>query len=113
MSEDADTRLLVRALTVELPNGRRLLDEVSFSADAGEVVVVLGRSGAGKSTLGDVLFDLLPDRVPDATVHAEVVKCDPARMAMILQRGSLFDHLSVHENIGFAARRSKAQKLSR
>ena len=109
----ADNRLLVRELTVELPNGRRLLDKVSLSAAAGEVVVVLGRSGAGKSTLADVLFDLLPDRVPDATVQAEVVQCDPANMALILQRGSLFDHLSVHDNIRFAARRSKARRLSR
>ena len=115
MSEDvgADNRLQIRQLTVELPNGRSLLDRVSLEVGAGEIAVILGRSGAGKSTLGDVLFDLLPDRVPDAIVEADALASDPDRMALILQRGSLFDHFSVHNNIRFAARRRRGESLSR
>lgn len=107
-----DPRLEVEGLTVELPGGRRLLDDVSLTVRAGEVAVILGRSGAGKSTLGDVLFDLFPDRVPDARVEARTIQADPERMALILQRGSLFDHLSVHANIRFAARRRRGRRLS-
>jgi ABC-2 type transport system ATP-binding protein len=41
---------------------RRVLDEVSFVADAGETIAVLGANGAGKTTLVKSLLDLIaPD----------------------------------------------------
>jgi len=97
---------------VRFANGRRLLNKVSLDVREGEVAVVLGRSGAGKSTLGDVLFDLLPERVPDATVEAQSIIAEESGMALILQRGSLFDHLSMRENIHFAAKRRAGKSLT-
>jgi ABC-type multidrug transport system ATPase subunit/ABC-type transporter Mla maintaining outer membrane lipid asymmetry permease subunit MlaE len=115
MSRDdgkSERRLELRGLTVELPGGRRLFNNVDLDVGEGEVVVVLGQSGAGKSTLGDVLFDLLADRAPDARVEARAIIADESRMALILQRGSLFDHLGVFENIRFAARRTRGREFS-
>ena len=97
---------------MQFANGRRLLNGVSLNVHSGEVAVVLGRSGAGKSTLGDVLFDLLPERVPDATVEAESIVAEESGMALILQRGSLFDHMSMRENIRFAAKRRGGKSLT-
>ena len=41
----------IRDLSKVYPNGTRALDNVSFSVERGEFLVVVGRSGAGKSTL--------------------------------------------------------------
>ncbi|MBU6273034.1 MAG: ATP-binding cassette domain-containing protein, partial [Betaproteobacteria bacterium] len=40
--------------------GSRILREVSFTAERGEVVVLLGRNGVGKSTLLRTLMGLHP-----------------------------------------------------
>jgi phosphonate transport system ATP-binding protein len=45
------TLLKIQDLRVIYPNGTEALKQVSFQADAGEIVAVIGRSGAGKSTL--------------------------------------------------------------
>lgn len=43
--------LEVRDLRLVYPNGHEALKRVSFSAQAGQIVAIIGRSGAGKSTL--------------------------------------------------------------
>jgi phosphonate transport system ATP-binding protein len=43
--------LQVKDLKLVYPNGHEALKRVSFSAEAGEIVAIIGRSGAGKSTL--------------------------------------------------------------
>src|ERR1700753_3411380 len=52
----------VKGLTKSLPNGRKLLDDISFTVRKGEFVGILGASGAGKTLTLRCLNGLLkPD----------------------------------------------------
>ena len=53
------SRLEIQNLSVSV-GGRRVLKDVSFSADRGELICVLGPNGAGKSTLFKSILGLLP-----------------------------------------------------
>lgn len=49
----------VDQVSVIVPNNKRIVDNVSFRLEPGEIVGVVGPSGAGKSTLGRVLVGIL------------------------------------------------------
>ena len=55
----AEVALATRALGVQL-GSTRVLDDVTFHADFGQVLAVLGPNGAGKSTLIRAIAGLLP-----------------------------------------------------
>jgi peptide/nickel transport system ATP-binding protein len=55
--------LEVRNLTLALPNGRRLLRDVSLQLAPGEVRALVGESGAGKSMIGKAVLGILPHRL--------------------------------------------------
>lgn len=56
------TLLDISGLTLDLPNGRRLLDGISLSVAEGETVGLVGESGSGKSLTARSVLGLLPDR---------------------------------------------------
>ena len=74
------------------------VDDVSFEAGAGTLVVLLGPSGCGKSTTLRLIAGL--ERVTGGRVfigHEDVTEQPPAarHMAMVFQSYALFPHLSV------------------
>ena len=80
-------------------------DDVSFAIQPGEIHALLGENGAGKSTLVKTIYGLVK---PDAgemlfkgTVYApsEPRAARAAGVAMVFQHFSLFEALSVAENI--------------
>ncbi|WP_246633153.1 dipeptide/oligopeptide/nickel ABC transporter permease/ATP-binding protein [Pseudonocardia nigra] len=60
--------LQVDRLTVTAPGGSRLIEDVSFGIDHGEIVGVVGESGSGKSVTAMAVARLLPDEL-----HADAV----------------------------------------
>lgn len=97
-------RLALAHITKRYP-GVTANDDVSLSVAPGEIHAVLGENGAGKSTLMKIIFGAVR---PDAgEVHfngAPVAIASPhdARnlgIAMVFQHFSLFDTLTVTENI--------------
>src|SRR3954468_7648546 len=80
------------------------VDDISFTAEAGSLLVLLGPSGCGKSTTLRLIAGLeTPDSGVIAIGDRDVTNESPARRgtAMVFQSYALFPHLSVAENIIF------------
>ncbi|KGJ06951.1 ABC transporter ATP-binding protein [Paracoccus versutus] len=85
--------------------GVRANDDISFGVEAGEIHALLGENGAGKSTLVKMIYGLVrPDEGHMALLGAPYAPHDPraaraAGVAMVFQHFSLFDAMTVAENI--------------
>lgn len=91
-----------------------LIDEVSFSLQAGELFVILGPPGSGKTTLLRLLAGLEePDR-GRVTIHGQDVTDLPAQqrgISLLFQNGyGLIPHISVSENIALPLQRARISK---
>jgi phospholipid/cholesterol/gamma-HCH transport system ATP-binding protein len=89
-----------------------ILQNVSFTANEGETVVVVGESGTGKSTILKLLLRLLiPDqgrvRIDDEDItHLTFDDALKVRqkMGMVFQGAALFDSMTVYENVAYPLR---------
>jgi len=81
----------MRGISKSFP-GVRALDDVSLTANAGEVHFLLGQNGAGKSTLMRILCGALRPDAGEVVLHG-------ARVAVIFQEFSLVPHLNLAQNI--------------
>jgi general nucleoside transport system ATP-binding protein len=106
--------LELRAIAKRFP-GVLANDDVSLTVGAGEIHALLGENGAGKSTLVKIVYGVLR---PDAGVmHLDGEVYAPASpsearergIGMVFQHFSLFDALTVAENIalGIGSRRAR------
>ncbi len=89
----------------KLFSGVRVLEDVSYTLDKGEILGLVGENGAGKSTLMNILCGLIPGNEGTMTLYGrEYRPQDPsaasqAEIAFIQQELNLFTNLSVAENI--------------
>ena len=92
----------VENLTKEF-DGRKVLDNISFTVEQGEVLSIVGFSGSGKSTVLKLISGLLEkDSGEIITTGGDV--------AMVFQYSALFDSLNVFDNISFALQERKEYK---
>ncbi|HAU4909104.1 TPA: amino acid ABC transporter ATP-binding protein [Aeromonas hydrophila] len=83
----------------------RVLDEVSLTVHAGEVIVILGPSGCGKSTLLRTLNGLEPIQGGDIRFDGQRLDTSTdwqrlrQRIGMVFQSYHLFPNLTVLENV--------------
>ena len=107
-----EAEAIVQLENVSLAFDEPILQEVSFQANEGETVVVVGESGTGKSTILKLLLRLL---VPDSgrvVIDGEDIvdlSFDEAlevrqKMGMVFQSAALFDSLTVFENVAYPLR---------
>lgn len=104
----------------------RVVEGLSLSIEAGELVAVLGASGSGKSTLLRAVAGFVTPVRGSIRVHGELVVeagrericAERRRVGMVFQDYALFAHMSVRENIAFgihawgqAERRARVEGL--
>jgi len=100
-------RLTLRGITKQYP-GTLANDRVSLSIHAGEIHALLGENGAGKSTLMKIIYGVTQPDAGEIVWEGEPVTMrDPAQarergIGMVFQHFSLFETLSVAENIALA-----------
>jgi thiamine transport system ATP-binding protein len=103
-------------------SGNRVLDAVSLSVGAGDVVALLGPSGSGKSTLLRAIAGIIPPDSGRIFVHGVDVTELPTHrrgVGMVFQDNQLFPHMSVLDNVAFgpkmggAPRSERAQRAAR
>ncbi len=92
------------ALTVD---GRRLLDDVSFTAKPGTLTAVIGPSGAGKSTLVKLIGGAIPRTAGVVAfdghdMHAEYASMR-SRIGMVPQDDVVHRQLTVEQALSYAA----------
>jgi simple sugar transport system ATP-binding protein len=98
------TLLSLNGLTKAYP-GVVANDDVSFDIEQGEIHALLGENGAGKSTLVKTIYGLVKPDAGHMTLNdAPFAPPEPraarsAGVAMVFQHFSLFDALTVAENI--------------
>ncbi len=87
-----------------------------LDVQAGEIVSLLGPSGCGKSTTLQLIAGVLqPDRGTISLQGKLLNKVAPERrdIALVLQRGLLFPHLTVGENVAFGLKMRGVNRTDR
>ena len=87
-----------------LPSGVAVLDDVSFTVEPGDVLVLVGRSGVGKTTILRLINHLLLPSTGEIRVEGRATAAwDPIalrrRTGYVLQEVGLFPHMTVGRNI--------------
>jgi len=93
-----DAREALRADALSKSYGdRRALQDVTFSAVAGELLAIIGPNGAGKTTLLQILAGALAPT-------AGSVSLDRSEVGWVPQQPAIYSKLSVRENLRLFAR---------
>ena len=85
--------------------GRRVVDGVGFTVEAGEIVGLLGRNGAGKTTSFRMAIGMLTPEKGQVVFDGRDVTTEPmykhakAGMGYLSQEPSVFQKLSVEQNV--------------
>ena len=105
--DGGDISLDASGLTVTLPNGKVLLDDVSFRLGERCLLGVIGPSGAGKSTLLGALTGMRPATAGSVLYDGRDLYANYAelrhRIGLVPQENILHTHLSAQRALGYAA----------
>jgi sulfate/thiosulfate transport system ATP-binding protein len=82
----------------------RVVDRVSFTIPAGELVALLGPSGGGKSTVLRMIAGLEEPDAGDVELHGAVatdMRVQDRAVGFVFQHYALFRHMTVRQNVAF------------
>ncbi|MDO8634325.1 MAG: ABC transporter ATP-binding protein, partial [archaeon] len=101
-------RLEVKNLCVSFPNWR--MEKISFAAESGEFLTILGSTGSGKSTILAAIAGIVEPEKGEIFFDGASVSGLPAEkrnVGLVFQNNALFPHLSVFENVAFGLKVKK------
>lgn len=82
---------------------KKILDNISFKVEDGEILAIVGFSGSGKSTVLKLISGLIEKD------EGEIITSE-GDIAFVFQYSALFDSLTVYDNIAFALHERKDLK---
>ena len=102
----------------------RVVDDVSFDLDAGEVLTLLGPSGCGKSTTLRLIAGLEQPDAGEIWIRGRLVASpdrnimvppEGRKIGLVFQSYAIWPHMTVAENIGYPLkiRRRRSRRRSR
>ena len=95
-------RLEVQQLYKQI-GAKRILEDVSFQAETGELVVITGPNGAGKTTLLRILAGLLPKSGGQVLWNGAEYDLGLGVVGYVSHQPMLYESLSVRDNLHFFA----------
>jgi len=92
-----------RSVTFTTPQGRKLLDGISFAIEKGTTTAILGRSGSGKTTLLKTVNRMIEPTEGDVLVSSNSIRTSDAitlrrGIGYVIQETGLFPHFTVARN---------------
>jgi len=107
-------KIIVKKLNKFYDNGFHAVKDVSFEAEDKEFLVLVGPSGCGKSTVLRLIAGLEEISSGDIWIGDTLVnKVHPKDrdIAMVFQNYALYPHMTVYENMAFALKLRRIEKL--
>ncbi len=83
-------------------NGHAGIQNITFQAQEGEIIGLLGKSGSGKSTLLRTIAGLDIDFQGEIRIHGQPVNGPQPEIGVVFQEARLFPWLTVIENVLFS-----------
>jgi osmoprotectant transport system ATP-binding protein len=107
-----------RKVSFATPQGRLLLDGISFAVEEGTITAILGRSGSGKTTLMRTVNRMIAPTGGEVLVQGSSnsgVNLIELRRGMgyVIQETGLFPHFTVERNVGLVPESTGVPKSDR